>query len=122
MRFVNDDILSAVDSSTQTGAAVDAKQLISASFYARFTGVAEDAAGTVSVQASNDAPPSGSPNTGSWTPTNWIDIPNASAATTAGASKLITITQMSYRWIRVVYTRSSGGTGNVIVSMFAFGV
>jgi len=118
MRNVNCTILSATDTTSHNGAAVDSNQLVSASFQAVFGDAS--AAGTVLIQASNDEYnarynfPSGT-----FTPTNWTAVPNATATVTGGASALITIAQMCYRWIRVVYTSASGGSTTITVNMNA---
>jgi hypothetical protein len=52
MNKVNAIVLSAVDTSSQSGKAIQSDQLVSASFQAVFGDVT--AAGTVQVQASND--------------------------------------------------------------------
>lgn len=96
----------------------DANQLVSASFHVIFSG--SDAAGTLTIQASND--PTGEGNTAAnFTPTNWVDIPSASCTPTVAGSFLITIAQLTYRWVRVVWTRTSG-TGTVTVNMNALGI
>ncbi len=106
MRNVNCNILSAVDTSSQNGSQIDSNQLVSASFQAVFGDAT--AAGTLKIQASNDVAAIQYSSPTSFTVTNWVDIPNASAAITSGSSAVITIPNMCYRWIRAVYTRDSG--------------
>lgn len=120
MKRNNSNVLSAVDTASQNGAAIDAGQLISASFQAVFGDAT--AAGTFLIQASNDVPPAQIGGQPAWTPTNWTAIPNATATITSGASAIITITQLAYRWIRVVYTRSGGGSTTISVNMFAISI
>jgi hypothetical protein len=115
MKQINCSILSDVDTVSQTGAAVDAGQLVSMSAHAYFGDAT--AAGTVKLQASND--PDAQGPVSAFAPTNWVDIPSATAAITAGAPAIITIANMSYRWIRAVYTRTSGGSSTINVNMFA---
>jgi hypothetical protein len=115
MKQVNVLVLTGPDTSTQIGAAIDASQLVSASFHAYFGDVT--AAGTMKIQASNDLDPQGPVS--SFVPTHWADIPSATVATTLGAPQLITIQVLSYRWLRVVYTYTSGGSSTVTVNMFA---
>jgi len=115
MKQINCSILSAVDTASQTGAAVEASQLVSMSAHAYFGDVT--AAGTLKLQASNDPDAQGPVST--FVPTNWVDIPSASAAIAAGAPALITIANMSYRWVRAVYTRTGGGSSTINVNMFA---
>jgi hypothetical protein len=121
MRNINCVVLSNTDTASHNGAAIDANQLVSASFQAVFgdSGVS----GTVKVQASNDIYNAryNFPE-GNFVPTNWTDIPNASASITSGGSALITIAQMSYRWIRVVFTYTTGGSSTIVVNMDALSV
>lgn len=119
MRFVNCIALSAVDTASINGPKLDTNQWVSASFHAYFGDVT--AVGTVKLQASNDEYSTGyAPDT--FTPSNWVDIPSQSAAITAGVSALLTINQTAYRWIRVVYTHTSGGSSTVVVNAFALSV
>jgi hypothetical protein len=116
MKYVNCNVLSASDASSQDGIVIESSQLFSASFQAYFGD--DTAAGTVQIQASNDEfnafyQPS------VFTPTNWTNIPNASATVTAGASVLITLQYLSYRWMRAIYTSNSGGSTTVNVTMMA---
>lgn len=106
MRQVNLIALSAADSLTTNGSQIDSNQLVSASFHAFFGDA--NAAGTVKIQASNDIFQDRY-QASNFTVVNWVDVPNQSAAITAGASALLTIPQCSYRWLRAVYT--STGTG-----------
>ncbi len=118
MRNVNCTILSDSDTTSHNGTAVDSNQLVSASFQAIFGDVGAN--GTVKIQASNDTYNAryNYPE-GTFAPTNWVDVPNATATITSGSSGLITIANMSYRWIRAVYTRSSGGSTTITVNMNA---
>ena len=119
MRKVDVNVLSDVDTSTVTGGAIDSNQLISASFQAVFADTA--AIGVVKIQASNDIY-GDQYQPANFTPTNWSDIPNATSAITAGVGPIILIPVMSFRWVRVIYTRTSGGSTTVNVNMFAMGV
>lgn len=115
MRNAQVIILSADDSASATGAAFDAGQIVSASFQA-FCGDAT-ANGTIKIQASNDNPASSGTARAVFVPTNWTDIPSASASITSGASVIIPIYNMAYSYIRAVYTRSSGGSSTITVAM-----
>lgn len=121
MRKVNVNIISAPSNASITSGKIDANQLVSVSFLANFTN--GDEAGTVKIQGSNDMNVD-QYQPGTDTPINWCDIPTQSAAITAGASALLTINQCCYRWLRVVYTRTSGGAANKVinVNMFALSV
>lgn len=116
MHFLNASALSAVDSASQTGSPLDANQWVSASFHAYFGDAT--AAGTVKLQASNDINTT-QYNSQNFQPTNWVDVPSQSATIAAGASALLTIPNCSYRWLRVVYTRSAGGSTTINVNVMA---
>lgn len=119
MRNLCTNILSAVDTASQTSAAINTNQTISASFLAYFGDAT--AAGTLKVQASNDPNPQ-LPNSSLFTPVNWADIPDATASVASGASVLITIASMCYQFVRVVYTRSGGGSTTINVNMNSLSV
>lgn len=118
MRYVNTLILSAVDTASVIGPQIDMDAQICASFQVVFADAT--AAGTVKIQVSNDICTQGHLPS-SFVVTNWSDLPTASVTPTVGGVFLIPKIDMSYRWIRAVYTRSSGGTSTVSVSMMALG-
>lgn len=110
-------ILNAADTATQIGAAQDTNQIVSASFVPVFGDIT--AVGVVKIQCSNDNPaPSGGRTPGSFTPTNWADIPNATSAITSGVGPAIVIPNMCFSYIRAVYTKTSGGSTTVKVLAF----
>jgi hypothetical protein len=114
MKNSNALVLSGSDTASHNGVQIDASQVYSASFHAVFGD--STAVGTVKVQASNDICYDGySP--GAFTVVNWVDVPNASASVSSGAPALITIPNVSYRWMRVVFTYSSGGSSTITVNM-----
>lgn len=118
MRNVNCNVLSAPDTTSQNGIQIDSNQLISASFHCYFGDAT--AAGTFKLQASNDI--AGSRNMtpiDGFTVTHWVDIPNQSVAIVAGASALLSLSDFAYRWLRVVYTSTSGGSTTITVNMDA---
>lgn len=123
MRKVNVNVLSAVDTASATGVLIDSDQLIVASFHAYFGDAT--AAGTVKVQASNDLAPVGNMALPSnFAPTNWVDVPAmadsvVTATVASGTSACLVLSHCTYRWLRVVYTRSSGGSTTINVNMFA---
>jgi hypothetical protein len=119
MRQVNVNVLSAVDTASHNGAQIDSNQLYNISFQAVFGDTS--AAGTFFIQGSNDVCPVGQ-GAQLFVVTNWTNIPNATSTITAGASALILIAPTCYRWLRAVYTRSSGGSSTINVNMFAQGV
>lgn len=120
MRRVNVNVLNHADNSSGNGNLIDSNQLISASFHAYFGDASAN--GTVKIQASNDPSPEGYSALQDFTPTNWVDIPNATATITSGGAAIITIAQTAYRWMRVVWTRSSGGSTTINVNMEALSI
>lgn len=109
MRNVCTTIISAaVDNQNQTSSAIDANQLVSGSFQAYFSDAT--AAGTLKIQACNDTPAQTAAAPG---PVNWVDIPNQSSAITSGASALLTIASMAYKWVRAIYTSTATGAQTV---------
>lgn len=116
MQFINTSALSAVDTASQNGIALDSHIWVSASFHCYFGDAT--AAGTLKIQASNDIN-NNQYNSQNFQPTNWVDVPNQSATISSGASALLTISNSSYRWLRAVYTRSSGGSTTINVNVMA---
>lgn len=120
MRQVNVAILSGSNSATINGSQIDANQLINASFHL-IVGDAT-AAGTFKIQASNDIAQVGQVP-GTFTVTNWVDIPNASVVQAAATQQaLISLSNMSYRWIRAVWTSTTPSNTTNTVNMFAQGI
>lgn len=75
-----------------------------------------DAVGTFNVQGSADY---AQDDYGNVTTTgNWVSIPAlATAAGGASGNALLDMQQLSFPWIRVTYTRTSGsGTANIFIS------
>ncbi len=119
MRVVNQKSINAVvNSASINGSAINASQLINASFQTINTDT--DVAGTVKIQASNDLPPQG--QLSPYTPTNWSDVPNATSAVVAGIGPVIILQNMAYQFVRAVFTKSVEGTGTMSVTMNAQGV
>lgn len=116
MRNSQVKILSAVDTSSQTGSSYFTGQLVSASFAPVFGDAT--AAGTLKIQCSNDVP-TGAPQ--SFIPTNWCDIPSATSTIASGVGPAIVIPNMCFGYIRAVYTRSGGGSSTIIVNMNQLG-
>lgn len=120
MRQVNDQVLSGVDTASINGMQLDTNQMINMSFHC----VVSDstAAGTFKLQASNDISQI-PPGQGNFTATNWVDIPNQSVTMTAGTLQgLLTLSEMSFRWVRAVWTKTTSGTGTVTVTRFGQGI
>lgn len=118
MRHANFVALSGADTASVNGSQIDANQIIQASFQIVFADAT--ATGTFKLQASNDiCNDQYQPNT--FTVTNWTDIPSATAAIASGASALLSLNNMAYRWVRAVYVRSSGGSTTVVVNANVLG-
>lgn len=65
--------------------------------------------GTFKLQGSNDNGESGTTTLGATQPTNWTDITTSSQAITGNSgSVLYDAASCGYRWVRLVYTRTSG--------------
>jgi hypothetical protein len=106
MRQLNKVLMSAVaNDGNKESVALDTSQIYAISVVTTFTDAAS--AGTLKIQGSNDvpadqvAPPS-------FVPTNWADIPSATASVTAGGTQPMEKFSLCYRWIRVTWTRSAG--------------
>jgi hypothetical protein len=120
MRQVNDKVLSGLDAVSINGKQIDTNQMINMSFHCILSDAT--AAGSFSLQASNDISQI-PPGQGSFTATNWVDIPNATVTMTAGTQQaLIMLSELSFRWVRAVWTQTTPGTGTVVVNRFGQGV
>lgn len=84
---------------------IAADQLFNCSAQIFFTDAAS--AGTLKLQGSNDFNKAGN-FPGAFTPTHWNDITGASVVVAAGATSLIPKTDISYNYIRLVWTRTAG--------------
>lgn len=123
MRRFNKVVLSAAAASASTASSViDSNQIISMSFQGFATNAS--AIGVVKAQASNDPTPLGY-DAQSFVPTNWTDIPAATASLAGTAtSALVNIPSANYRWMRAVFTDAGAGsaTGTVTIQAFGFSV
>lgn len=107
MRFLTDVLFSAIDATVDaTSSAVDTSQVFKASLMVVAAG---GATGAVKLQASNDAPTTGSP-------TNWVDIPNASSTISANGVTLIPAFDCAYRYIQAKFTHT-GVAGTVTAKL-----
>jgi hypothetical protein len=114
MRNVQDTLLDAVDAAeaTQTSEWIDVRQIFAGSIHVVAAGT--DPVGSVKVQVSNDnvTPPQ--------LPTNAVDLGSATVAVSAAGQFLIPRLELSYGWLRVVYTKTSG-TGTITAKLNAQG-
>ena len=112
MRYIEQTAINNVTAaSNATGPTIDSSFLLFSSTMIIVTGTVT---GIVKLQGSNDYGNSQS----NFTPTNWVDIPNATV-TLASANAYIPTTQMCYNWVRVVFV--AGGTGTVTAKFFGQG-
>lgn len=108
MRTNVDIVFSAQTQATANSAAFDTSSVVAISLQMTFTDGA--AAGTVKLQASND-------NTN---PTVWSDVASQTATVAAGATVLIPKFDISYQWMRAVWT-STGGAGTMTAKVKTVG-
>lgn len=119
MRNVNVQALLGSNSANQNGLQIDSNQLVSASFQFYFGDTSS--VGTCKIQASNDIYQDRY-QPGNFTVSHWTDIPNQSVVSTSGVSQILTISNCSYRWLRAVYTSTSGGSTTVTANMDALSI
>ena len=121
MRETNFKLFTGAATTVQiTSTAIDSGQFERASFQIFFSD--STPAGTFKIQASNDPCPYGN-QYADFTPTNWVDIPNATATIVAGAAALILIPVCSFRSMRVILTSTNGSaTGLATCEVDAKGV
>lgn len=100
------------NASNFNSAAWNCNQVVSASF--AIVNSDSNAAGTVKLQVSNEQPPGGQV-AGVFVPTEWVDIPNATATVTAGVAPAIVIGNMCFQQVRAVWTNTTPGTGTMKV-------
>lgn len=74
--------------------------------------------GTFTLQLSNDV---GTDQFGAGV-TNWTTLANSSNAVSAAGTLAYNVNLAFYKWVRVVYTRTSGGTASLIGRLFSKGV
>jgi len=119
MRPSLDLVLNAVPANASiNSAAVDIGFVLAISAQVVYSGTGMN--GSLKLQVSNDIPPAG--NLASFTPTNWTDLTGASIVLSGGpGTNLIVKTEVTYQWVRVVYTNSGTPTGTVTVIMKSLG-
>lgn len=121
MRNFPVEALNASDAQTQTGEAFFTGQWGQGSFVPTFGDVS--ATGTVKIQASNYPAPKGTdPSQFQPATDTFSDIPNATSAISSGVGPAIVLSATPYLYMRVVYTRSGGGTTTVVVRGCGLGI
>lgn len=118
MRMLNDQVFTAADLSiNEVSSAVDASYIIWVSL--QLVAAGSSPVGTIKLQASNDMIQAA--NLASLTtPTNWNDIPNTTVNVSGNGSYVIPKTEISYQWIRAVWTATSG-TGTITANLKSVG-
>lgn len=114
MRFDNPIALNKADATvaTQTSGAIDASYWFSASVAAIAAG--GTITGTLKVQACNDPgftqlnPPGSA--------ANWVDIASQTVSVTGAGVFLIPKFDVTYMWVRVVYTKTTSAAGALITA------
>lgn len=109
MHFLNTTIISASDATSQTSSIIPVELIVQASLQAYFGD--STAAGSLSLQVSNEEPINISP------PTHFAEIANVTV--TAGATVIIPAAIFSYRFMRAVYTSTTPGTTTITVNLMA---
>jgi len=118
MRELNVQVASGLNTASVTGQQIDSNQLIDVSFHLVIGDTS--AAGTLVIQASNDVCPIGQ-QAQNFVVTNWATI--SSTAQVAGAQQtMVLLSNISYRWIRAVWTHTTSGSSTAVINMFALGV
>ncbi len=108
MRYQSVSIINAVDSANNiTGSKLDVNQVVNMSV--QIIGSGASVAGVLKLQASNDTP-TGDTNRGQFTPTNWVDITNATATVAGTTQQLINLTNIAYGYVRAIWTKDVGGS------------
>lgn len=111
MNFTNLPLINSVlGNATIKSASLDTSFMFKLSGVVRATHASAN--GTMQLQASNV--------TGAPTESDWVNL--GSPATISGAGNTIIAQQdLSYRWIRAVYTDSSGGSATALITLSVFG-
>lgn len=106
MRILNESLLSGGDmSGSLNSAPLNLEFAFGYAIQCEFTG---SPVGTIKLQGSNDSTPDANFQFSNFAPTNWTDITGTSTAVTTNGSILFNAASVYYRWVRVVYTVTSG--------------
>lgn len=77
--------------------------------------------GEIKFQVSNDFCPFGN-IAANFIPTNWSDLGYVMPVMAAGSTQRLSTQEVSYRWLRVVWTDLSGGTSTGTISFNIYGL
>lgn len=106
----NNEILQSVDATTsRTSGATDLVDLTTYAIEVVFTAGGGDLVGTLKLQANLNTTSAIDPTPLS---TSWVDITGSPQAITASSNHIWDVTRAGYRFVRAVWTYTSG-TGNV---------
>lgn len=114
MSQIDSVIIPTQAAATVSSTALSAQNLFQCSAQIVCTG---SAAGTLKIQASNDAAIGNFPTL--FVPTHWNDVPSATVTVTGAGSYLIPKTDICYQYVRLVYTNT--GTGTIAANLKALG-
>lgn len=77
--------------------------------------------GTAQLQVSCDQPSSlPVDSTGKQIPVNWVNLGSSISISGAG-TYLIPVTQVSYKWLRLIFTHGDAAAGTVLANIFCEG-
>ena len=112
-------LISAVDTSSQTGSPVFVGQAYSASLTAIFKDVT--ATGTVQLYGSNEMPV-GNPQTYVPSAGSFAVITGAATTAVAGVAPAIILANLPFQYIKAIYTRTGGGSSTILVNATILGI
>jgi hypothetical protein len=118
MRNSSFTVLQGADTGNLTGDAIDSGQWINATFQYYFGDLT--AAGDIIIEGSCDPVPEGTLIP--FTPANWDVIANGTISVTGGSSGVLQVAPICYRFIRVRYERTSGGSTTITVNVDVQGI
>lgn len=114
MRFLQNTLLSAgLLNADFDSAAIDCSYVVAASLV--ITTSSTSTSGVVKLQASND------PANQLGGPVNWVDIPSATVTMTSAGNYIVPKTDISYQWVRAVFTSGGADSGTLTINMKALG-
>lgn len=120
LRYSTSPIITAGSMGASTNSiGIDLNQILNCSIQAVWTGTPT---GTLKIQVSNDNVPYGTSSNPSANVVNWTDYTGSSQSLSGSAGNFVwNMLDSGYRWIRLVYTRSSG-TGTINAAIVGKGI
>jgi hypothetical protein len=104
---------------SQTSIKIDSQVMVAASAQAIIAG-GTSIVGTLQIQGSNDPCAFGN-NAKQFTPVNWTNLLATAIAISGNGAFIIPKMDVSYRWLQVVYTYTSGTGGTITVNFNGLG-